>query len=356
MVDEIAQVSAAVTEAEKELELDWRYSYSHISVGDGDVIEVALSRNEVFERVVGLLGSYAIESKLTDIVNLRSSEGIPIRLRLLAPTSCAMLWTVTSVADIRKAPAHESELLTQMIMGETTAPLKTEGEWHLVRLSDDYHGWVRSWYVSETHIEEIETYTQGVNARVDANVCYILSEPDERSLPVSDAVSGTHLVVIDEVKGFQRVVLPGGKEGYVRSGDLAPPRPGGAPDRARLVRGAERYLGIPYLWGGTSAKGFDCSGLVKRVFLEEGIVLPRDTDRQSLIGKKITRSGIAQAGPGDLLFFGEGSTISHVAIYLGNKRFIHSYGEVRINSIIEEDSLYEEKLAKILRFGRSIVA
>ncbi len=354
MSDEIKVVSAAVAEAEKELGLDRRYSYSRIGATEEGVIGVDLSRAEVLERVIGLLTAYSVESKHDEIVDLRSNEGVPVRLNLLAPKS--VLWTLSSVADVRKEPAHESELLTQMIMGETAALLESRGEWYLVRLSDDYHGYVRSSSVRDTSIEEIETYVQGMNARVEAKVGYVLSEPVEGSQPVSDIVSGTHLAVLGRTGGFKNVVLPGGREGYMRVGDLGPQRQGGAPDRESIVRRAHRYLGIPYLWGGTSAKGFDCSGLVKRVYLEEGITLPRDTDSQSLVGKKITTAGLGRAEPADLLFFGEGGAVSHVAIYIGNKRFIHSRGEVGIGSLDADDSLYEGSLAEILRFGRSIVS
>jgi cell wall-associated NlpC family hydrolase len=240
-----------------------------------------------------------------------------------------------------------------MIMGETAALLEAKGDWYLVRLSDDYHGYVRSWSVRETPLEELESYMQGVNARVTANVGYVLSGPAEGSQPVSDIVSGTHLPALEEVGGFRQVTLPGGREGYMRAAELGPLRGSGSGEA--IVRRAHRYLGIPYLWGGTSAKGFDCSGLVKRVYLEEGIALPRDSDSQASIGKKITTAALGRAEPGDLLFFGEQRAISHVAIYIGNKRFIHAHGEVRISSFDSSDPLYEEGLAGILRFGSSVL-
>ncbi len=126
----------------------------------------------------------------------------------------------------------------------------------------------------------------------------------------------------------------------------------GPPSREAIVGRAERYLGIPYIWGGTSPKGFDCSGLVKRVFGMEGVELPRDTDRQALAGRE---APVGEARPGDLLFFGEGEPVSHVAIALDGGRFIHSYGEVRVNSLLPDDSLFEPKLAASVRFARVIL-
>ncbi|MCU0639288.1 MAG: C40 family peptidase, partial [Candidatus Krumholzibacteria bacterium] len=103
-------------------------------------------------------------------------------------------------------------------------------------------------------------------------------------------------------------------------------------------------------------KGFDCSGLVKRVFLMEGIRLPRDASQQALIGAHVGAENRGGAGPADLLFFGEGGRVTHVAISLGGGRFIHAQGEVRINSLGEDDPLFEEKLAGKLLFARSVIS
>jgi cell wall-associated NlpC family hydrolase len=113
-------------------------------------------------------------------------------------------------------------------------------------------------------------------------------------------------------------------------------------------------MGIPYLWGGTSAKAFDCSGFVKRVYELEGIVLPRDSDLQSLVGTMIPYARVGEARPGDLFFFGEGDSVKHVAIHLGEGHFIHAYGLVRRNSLRISDSDYDAKLARSLLFGRSV--
>ena len=125
--------------------------------------------------------------------------------------------------------------------------------------------------------------------------------------------------------------------------------------RERIALRAKRFLGIPYLWGGTSTKGFDCSGLVQRIFFIEGIELPRDSDQQALIGERISLDHIDEARVGDLLFFGEGGTVNHVGIYIGNQSFIHAHGVVRISSLSKDDPRYDERFAKSLLFARSIL-
>lgn len=348
-------VAETIAGAERELGLDWRSSYSNVALSGEGVLAVELSREEVYRAAVVRLGGPAVRPGGAAGETVLDLLGFTARLRFLGPERGRLLWATSSVADVRREPAHSAELLTQLIMGETARPLKTQGDWHLVRLADDYHGWIRSWYVREADEGAIESYASAANAVVDANVGYVLSEPDERSVPVSDVVSGVRLPAGAPRRGFRRVELPGGKAGFMREGDLAEPPARGSPDRGRIVERAKRFLGIPYLWGGTSAKGFDCSGLVKRVYLMEGVHLPRDSDRQALVGSLIPAGEVNRSSPGDLLFFGEGGRVSHVAVHLGARSFIHACGEVRINGLAPGDERYDERLAGIFLFARSVV-
>ena len=340
--------------AERELGLDWRSSYSHLALSVDGVLDVELSREEVFRSVAKRLGRAVSRHEGAAVEVVLDVFGSAARLRLLGAERGRLLWATSSVADVRREPAHSAELLTQLVMGETARPLKTLGDWHLVRLADDYHGWIRSWYVRDAGERDIESYEASTNSIVDANVGYVYSEPDARSVPVADVVAGVRLEAGELERGFRRVLLPGGRSGFMPASDLAAP-PQGPPDRGRLVARAKRFLGIPYLWGGTSAKGFDCSGLVKRVYLTEGVFLPRDSDRQALSGTFVERGEMSRAAPGDLLFFGEGGAVSHVAIHLGLGSFIHAYGEVRINSLSSGDERYDERLAGIFLYGRAVI-
>jgi hypothetical protein len=320
-----AKVHEIIGEAEKELGLDWRSSWSRISSTQEGGLEVSVSRREVLARVASLIG-----------------DGSGVKLIDSGSGSGKLLWAVSSVVDIRRGPEHSSELLTQAIMGETMTELESKGDWLFVMLDDAYHGWVRSWYVSGVTPDEVTQYRKRAGVRIKANVTYVLSEPSPGSLPVSDITAGSEIAAGNPEGGFIHVVLPGGKEGYVDKNAVAGGCVAVEPDRNRVAERAKSFLGIPYIWGGTSAKGFDCSGLVKRVFLMEGVDLPRDADQQAGFCRE------AEKGPaavGNLLFFGEGGHINHVAISLGGERFIHSYGDVRINSLSENDPLYEEKLA-----------
>jgi cell wall-associated NlpC family hydrolase len=355
MSEGLQQLHEAIAAAEKECRLDWRFSYAKVTPRDASVFEVELSNEDVWGAIPGRLDGFSVTQLDEARAVLTSSDGLVVKLTLLAADTRRPLWVVSSVADVRRESAHSAELLTQLIMGEAAYALKAEGDWFLVRLADGYHGWIRSWYVRETDADEIASYEASAHAIVEGNVGYVLSEPDEQSLPVSEAVAGTRLVAADAGGGFRAVTLPGGRTGFMRAELIADAAERHVPDGARLAQRAMRFLGIPYLWGGTTPKGFDCSGLVKRVFLMEGVSLPRDSDRQALAGTSVQAGRLEALAPGDLLFFGEGGKVGHVAISLGGGLFIHAYGEVRINSLNPGDARFDEKFAKIFLFARSVL-
>jgi cell wall-associated NlpC family hydrolase len=127
--------------------------------------------------------------------------------------------------------------------------------------------------------------------------------------------------------------------------------------REGVVQTALQFHGIPYLWGGTSSKNIDCSGLVANAYFLNGTQLPRDGDLQSLCGREVsTRYTADGLEPGDLLFFGRKATedqeedITHVALYIGNGEFIHSAGwreRVSINSLDPARDNYIERYPEI---------
>jgi cell wall-associated NlpC family hydrolase len=112
-------------------------------------------------------------------------------------------------------------------------------------------------------------------------------------------------------------------------------------DTEAVVHLSRQLIGSPYLWGGTSSKAVDCSGLVKLAWFSQGLILARDASQQARFGEPIDFNHIENLHQGDLLFFGRSpERITHVGIYLGNGQYIHASGLVRINSIDPDDPLY----------------
>jgi len=116
------------------------------------------------------------------------------------------------------------------------------------------------------------------------------------------------------------------------------------------VRTGKQFMGVPYVWGGTSSKGLDCSGFTKLVYFLHGVILQRDASQQVLNGKLIDEKGdFSNAQKGDLVFFGTKATpenpkerVVHVGIYIGDMKFIHASDYIRINSFDPADPLYDE--------------
>jgi len=157
----------------------------------------------------------------------------------------------------------------------------------------------------------------------DTNVVGFM--PYHSKVSVLDYAKGMYLVRTEEdVLGWlpEKYVKIEGENPFKKE---APPPT--ADVRERVLASAKKYLGVPYVWGGTSDDGFDCSGLVQTVFAENGIALPRGSGDQYREGKKVSRDAMR---PGDLVFFHTyTSGPSHVGIYVGDGKFLHAESSPR---------------------------
>ena len=115
-------------------------------------------------------------------------------------------------------------------------------------------------------------------------------------------------------------------------------------------------MGIPYIWGGHSTKGLDCSGFTSTVFKSEGYQLPRDANMQVLLGDEITPNpDFSNILAGDLIFFGPADRITHVGIWMGGSYFIHASDDVHMNSLDENDDLFNAYRKRTLRHVKRII-
>ena len=214
--------------------------------------------------------------------------------------------------------------------------------------------------------EESAKYEQASKAVFLPEFGFVWAAADRESTPVSDLLMGNIFVILEAGSEFTHVQLPDGKTGYVSSSDIMPfgewwEAQQTKRDAEHILSEAQKLLGRPYLWGGTSGKGMDCSGFTKEVYYRNGMILPRDASQQVHTGVEIPTDTSTWAGllPGDLLFFGrkagpeQKERITHVAIYMGNGRIIHSAGEIKIQSLIADQPDYTpERVASFVRAKR----
>jgi cell wall-associated NlpC family hydrolase len=261
-----------------------------------------------------------------------------------------------SVAVMKTKPSHSSELGNQLIMGMVVRTLKKEGGWYYVQSLDDrYLGWMETDHLALVTKEQAEAAGRASRAIVTAHFTLLREKPAADAPPVADLVVGNVMGTTGQAGGWFAVQLPDGRKGFVAQADASDYQAWKA-SRAvtpeNIEQAARRFMGVPYLWGGTSAKGFDCSGFVKTVFRLNGLELQRDADQQSNEGAPVgMENELAQLKKGDVLFFGPrpGVTrITHTGIYLGGKLFIHCSGLVKLNSFDPASPVYSDNLLKRL--------
>ncbi len=247
-----------------------------------------------------------------------------------------------SVANLRTMPKHNSELATQALLGTPVRVFKKQGEWYLVQTPNRYIAWVDSAALVTLNKQQLAAY-KSLKKVVFKPVCgFSYSKPDDQSQTVSDLVMGCLLPVSLSKNGFYKVKYPDGREAWVKQNEVMnfSELTDNIPEGQQLVETATKFLGFPYLWGGTSAKAVDCSGFTSTIYYMNGLLLQRDASQQTQYGKEITTSYRSEKLlPGDLLFYGRPASkthaerVTHVAMYLGESRFIHASGKVRINSM-----------------------
>ncbi len=345
MIQEVNDALAAVLE---ERGLDARTCYARVTSlpPDGWTVELECSDAKVADEVMARLHLSRDDARRLRVARMPGS-GVPVAMII-----------ASSVADVRRAPSHPSELVSQAVMGDLVVPLKIDGEWVLARMDDGYIGWIRSWHLVETTPARREAFEQRAAHRVAVNHSEILSQPSDEALPVSDLVIGTPLAATGPVSGgWLPVELPDGRRGFVRAVHTEKRPARTAVSREQLTATGLRFLGIPYLWGGSTPKGFDCSGLVQRIYRLQGLVLPRDSDMQARFGQEKRITSLDDLAPGDLLFFGRAAQrITHVAMALPDRLFLHAYGQVRVNSVDPAHPLFEPSLAHDWRLTRDPLA
>ncbi|MBL7113316.1 MAG: C40 family peptidase [Bacteroidales bacterium] len=250
----------------------------------------------------------------------------------------------TAFTPVRQDPSEQSEQITQLLFGELCEIHNDKKNWYYIRSAyDNYEGWIDQKMIS---LLDETTYKNLLQSKP-----FIISEPFSS---VTRDGSMSHLIVPSGSAAYQfqekEKSFTNGTNKYRFEQEPSPV------DASSLTTGieetAETFINTPYLWGGKSTFGCDCSGLVQTVFKIYGMVLPRDTAEQVNSGE--TLPFLNDAKSGDLAFFdNEEGEIIHVGILLDKKRIIHASGQVRLDAI-DQEGIYNKELGRYTHKLRTI--
>ncbi|HEA19906.1 hypothetical protein LCGC14_1868930 [marine sediment metagenome] len=283
------------------------------------------SDNIVFEDNIQVLPSEKLNGKVQALINI-------------------------SVANLRSEPKHSAELATQATLGTPVKVLKKEKEWYYIQTPDNYLSWVDHGGI-ELMDDQIMAHWKSTPKLIFTKTYGHSYEGLDRKQPVSDLVAGNILEIIESGDGFYKVSYPDGRQAYVSMDEAEPYNTwleNLKPNADSLIATSKTLMGVPYLWGGTSTKGMDCSGFTKTVYFLNGMVIPRDASQQVLTGKAVDSvANFENLEKGDLLFFGRKANdtlpekVVHVGIWMGNNEFIHASEMVRISSMDENATNFD---------------
>lgn len=269
--------------------------------------------------------------------------------------------TALSVSNMRAEPRHSAELSTQTLLGMPLNILQKEGSWYRVQSPDAYLGWMdEGGFILQTPGER-QAWELAPKWVVHAEFAMAYAAPSTDSTVQCDLLAGNVLQRRSETApGWAAAILPDGRACWIPADAVMAQEEWRTSIRAEgedLLSTGLKHLGRPYLWGGTSGKGMDCSGFTKIVALRHGLELPRDASQQIRAGHPVMLdSTLSELLPGDLIFFGpEEERITHVAFYLGEGRILHASGRVKIESLRRGEPDFAKDRFNTLRAARRIV-
>jgi len=308
---------------------------------DGNTVEVRTSNADVYNEI----------SKLENI-----------KVTLLPEKSLEKQYGVInlSAANIRSERRHGSEMLTQAILGTPVKIFDKKGSWYKIQTPDKYMGWIDDYGIHPMTEKEMKSWNQSDKIIFMEHTGFVYTEENCQGDVVSDIVLGNMLKHLETSENFFKVLLPDGRTGYVEKSKAKTEKDwldNIELTGESLVEMSKEFMGIPYLWGGTSAKAIDCSGFMKTVYWMHGIILQRDASQQVLWGEEISmKDDYKLLQKGDLIFFGRSDErITHVGMHIGNKEFIHEAGRTKINSLDPTADNYSGYRASSIRKTRRII-
>ncbi len=334
-VEPISETDKVIAEIKKQYAPDKRqniYEIDSYKKGDNTVVKGKVSEQSIKNKLIDALDIAGI--KFVDSVTvLPSDKWAQVRI---------------SVACFRVKPGHSSEMATQAIMGMPIRLLEKTGDWWRAQTPDGYIAYVINNSLVEKSEQDMQKWRNSDRVVVSSlwQTC-VYRSPEKTGARdiVSDVVNGVILNgTYNANDEFTKVILPDGRDGFIKTSDISPMEEWASQpfDANMILNVAYSMEGTPYLWGGTSTKTLDCSGLAKVSYYANGIILMRDASQQATTGNIIPASEWRKCQAGDLLFFGNAKTkrVTHVGIYDHDGNYIHSSGRVKRNSIDPDSKMY----------------
>jgi len=262
---------------------------------------------------------------------------------------------IQPVASLHSRPEAQSDVVSQAIFGSHARLLEVRHGWAKVKSEDNYEGWMETAALRLLGGGEKPYASPGRAVVVESLFANLYREPDlTKHKPLLTLPFEARLEVVAESTREEdrwlEVRLPDGRRAWVQQGDV---RAGGAPlGVGEVIALAKRFLGLPYLWGGTSSYGFDCSGFTQMLVRRRGVIMPRDAAPQARWEGSFAIDRF-QLQPGDLLYFGDSEEkITHTGMYIGSGEFIHATTNGR--PVVQISRLAEEPWTTLLKKCRRL--
>lgn len=215
---------------------------------------------------------------------------------------------------MRQHPQEHADVVSQALFSEQVAVLQNQGEWVYITTPDSYSGWVKDSGICSNLDYTVSHYTSSISVPL-----YI--EKGINKGPILFLPYGVGVCVVACDSDWAQVLLPSGEFLFTQSGYLSSPC---IILRENLEKLSRQFLGLPYIWGGRSSFGYDCSGFVQMLYQKMGISLPRDACEQ-INYPYLQEQTVENLSLGDLIFWGSSpKKIGHVGVFLGEGKFIHA--------------------------------
>lgn len=251
--------------------------------------------------------------------------------------------SLMAAIPVRALPSETSEMVSQILFGEHFIIEEENGNWIKIHnVSDSYEGWIDYKTATVISEEEFNHINENIPSFVKTPFTQIYKEGKADPIRVS---IGSIIPFYNDMTQSFRI---NDTAYFIKRNNLKT-----APEShlKQLLRNAELYLNTPYLWGGKTILGIDCSGFVQSVFRINNIKLPRDASQQYKEGEEIK---FEDAYPGDLAFFkNEAGKVIHVGIFIEKNKIIHCSGDVHIDTL-DERGIFSERLNKYTHFNPEI--